>query len=282
MNLGSVQIGASQTQVLTLSNSGGSSLTISSATLPGSGFAVSGLTFPYSLEAGQSASLSVTFSPASAGSATATLGLVSNASDPSIAIALSGMGTSPSTTGTLTVTPTSMNFGSVDVGSSQAKTGSITASGASVTLSSSSSSNSQFTLGGVSLPTTIPAGQSIPFTLTFAPSTSGSATATVSFFGGSSTSATESVTGTGATIQHTVALSWSPSTSASVSGYNVYRANAAAGPYAKLNPSLNSSLSFSDSTVQSGQTYYYVTTATDASGAESTYSNQVQAVVPMP
>jgi fibronectin type 3 domain-containing protein len=34
--------------------------------------------------------------------------------------------------------------------------------------------------------------------------------------------------------------------------------------------------------VQSGQTYYYVVTAVDTSGAESVYSNQVQAIVPSP
>jgi hypothetical protein len=34
--------------------------------------------------------------------------------------------------------------------------------------------------------------------------------------------------------------------------------------------------------VQSGTTYFYVTTAVDSSGAESSYSNQVQAVVPFP
>jgi fibronectin type 3 domain-containing protein len=37
---------------------------------------------------------------------------------------------------------------------------------------------------------------------------------------------------------------------------------------------------YTDSTVQSGTTYYYVATAVDAAGSESMYSNQVQAVVP--
>jgi fibronectin type 3 domain-containing protein len=41
-------------------------------------------------------------------------------------------------------------------------------------------------------------------------------------------------------------------------------------------------LNYSDSTVQSGKTYYYVTTAVDSSGAESSYSSQVQAVIPFP
>lgn len=41
-------------------------------------------------------------------------------------------------------------------------------------------------------------------------------------------------------------------------------------------------MNYSDSTVQSGMTYYYVTTAVDSSGTESSYSNLAQAVVPFP
>ena len=37
-----------------------------------------------------------------------------------------------------------------------------------------------------------------------------------------------------------------------------------------------------DNSVVGGQTYYYVVTAVDSSGAESGYSNQTQAVVPSP
>jgi fibronectin type 3 domain-containing protein len=44
--------------------------------------------------------------------------------------------------------------------------------------------------------------------------------------------------------------------------------------------SLVSGLSFTDSSVQSGTNYYYVTTAVDGSGDESAYSNEVQAIIP--
>jgi len=40
--------------------------------------------------------------------------------------------------------------------------------------------------------------------------------------------------------------------------------------------------SFSDSTVKSGSTYYYVTTAVNSSGAESTKSNEVRTAIPTP
>jgi hypothetical protein len=280
MNLGTVTIGSSQTKLLSVSNSGGSSLTISGAAVSGTSFSVSGLTFPYTLAAGSSTSLSVTFTPSTTGTVNAALSLSSNASDPSVSVSLTGSGTTSS--GTLGVTPGSMSFGSVTIGTTQIESGSLTVSGGSMTLSSSSSSNSAFTLGGFTLPVTLADGQSLPFTVTFAPAATGTASANISFFTTNSTSASETASGSGATIQHTVDLSWNASTSASISGYNVYRGTVSGGPYAKINTALHSALSYSDSTVQSSRTYYYVSTAVDSSGVESSYSSQVQAVIPFP
>jgi fibronectin type 3 domain-containing protein len=65
-----------------------------------------------------------------------------------------------------------------------------------------------------------------------------------------------------------------------VSGYNVYRSTVSGTGYSKLNSSLVSGLAYSDSSVQSGTTYFYVTTAVDSGGKESSYSNEVQAVIP--
>ena len=277
MNLGSVPAGSSQQQALTLSNSGGSSLTISTASVSGPGFSVGGLSFPYTLAAGASANLSVVFAPAAAGPDSAILSFSSNASDSLVGVALSGIGTSP--TGTLGVTPGVMSFGNVDVGSSQTQNGSVSASGGSVTLSSATSNNSQFTLGGLNFPLTIAAGQNVPFTVTFSPTAVGSTSSDISFFTGTA-SASETATGTGVTVQHTVELSWDASQSPSIDGYNVYRATTTGGPYSKINTSLNETMSYSDITVQSGQTYYYVTTAVNSSGVESGYSNQTTAPIP--
>jgi len=279
LNLGSVVIGSKQSQTLTLSNTGGSSLTISGANVSGTGFSVSGLTYPFTLNAGSTAALTVSFAPTVAGTDNATLSLSSNASDPSVSVALSGTATAAG--GTLGVTPGSLSFGNVDVGSTSSKSGSLTASGGSVVLSSASSNNAEFKLGGLTLPATIASGQSLPFTVTFAPTAAGAASATLSFVSGSS-SASETASGTGATIQHTVDLSWDASQSTSVSGYNVYRATNAAGPYTRITSNLDPSMTYIDGSVQSGQTYYYVATAVNSSGEESGYSNQVKAVVPMP
>jgi fibronectin type 3 domain-containing protein len=76
-----------------------------------------------------------------------------------------------------------------------------------------------------------------------------------------------------------VALAWNASTS-TVSGYNVYRSTVSGTGYAKINSSLVTVLTYTDSTVQSGTTYFYVTTAVDSTGNESVFSNEVSAPIP--
>jgi uncharacterized repeat protein (TIGR03803 family) len=78
---------------------------------------------------------------------------------------------------------------------------------------------------------------------------------------------------------HTVNLSWDASTSPVV-GYNVYRGPNSNGPYTKINSTLIMPTAYPDSTVQAGQTYYYVTTAVGTDDVESGYSNQTEAVIP--
>jgi fibronectin type 3 domain-containing protein len=73
-------------------------------------------------------------------------------------------------------------------------------------------------------------------------------------------------------------LSWNASTS-TVSGYNVYRSTVSGTQYAKLNSALVG-LAYTDTSVLNSKTYFYVTTAVDANGVESVYSNEVSANIP--
>ncbi|MBK9170140.1 MAG: fibronectin type III domain-containing protein [Bryobacterales bacterium] len=77
-----------------------------------------------------------------------------------------------------------------------------------------------------------------------------------------------------------VLLSWTASTSPGISGYRVHRSNTSGGPYTMLNTSLVTGVTYTDTTVQSGQTYYYVVTAVDTSNNQSGYSNQASAAIP--
>jgi fibronectin type 3 domain-containing protein len=142
---------------------------------------------------------------------------------------------------------------------------------------------SQFSVSGISLPITIAAGSSISFQVAFAPQTSGTSSSNVTFISNASNSpSVQALSGTATMPQHSVALSWNTSTSSGVVGYNVYRGTASAGPYSRINAAVVPAPFSTDSTVQGGQTYYYVTTAVDSSGMESSYSNQVQVLVPTP
>jgi hypothetical protein len=237
------------------------------------------------LTAGQSASFSVAFAPLSAGSASGNVTITSTASNPTLIIPLSGTGTAA--TGQLTVTPTTLALGSVVVGTSGTASGSLTASGANVTVSAVSSNNSAFSLSGLSLPVTIPAGQSASFTVTFTPQTSVAVSATLTFSSNAQPSTTtETLTGTGTPPPpHTVNLSWNASTSSGVSGYNIYRAvyTTSCGSYAKINPGLITSMLYADSSVVDGTSYCYASTAVDTNNVESGYSNIVSNVqIPAP
>lgn len=182
--------------------------------------------------------------------------------------------------GTLAISPTALNFGNVNIGSTATQAVSLSASGGSVTISSDASSNSQFALSGASLPLTIGAGQSVSLNVAFSPAQSGQASGTLTFASNASSGqAVESMTGTGVATQYSVNLSWSPSTS-SVIGYNVYRGTAV-GSYSKINSTLDTSTMYTDNAVSSGVTYYYVATSVNSGGAESGYSTPpLQVVVP--
>jgi fibronectin type 3 domain-containing protein len=89
------------------------------------------------------------------------------------------------------------------------------------------------------------------------------------------------MTGAGtAATQHTVDLSWTAS--ADAVSYNIYRGTVSGGPYTMINTSSVSTTAYTDNTVVSGDTYYYVATAVNASSEESGYSNQTTAVIPTP
>jgi len=82
------------------------------------------------------------------------------------------------------------------------------------------------------------------------------------------------------TSSHTVALSWIASVTTTVTGYNVYRSTTNGSGYVKINSTPVALLNYTDSTVANAITYYYVTTAVDSNGLESSFSNQATAVIP--
>ena len=76
---------------------------------------------------------------------------------------------------------------------------------------------------------------------------------------------------------HVVTLNWTAGGS-NVIGYKVYRSSNSGGPYTALQ-TVGAVTTYTDTTVITGQTYYYVITSLDNTGAESAFSNQAQAIV---
>jgi hypothetical protein len=229
---------------------------------------------------GQSVKILLKFVPKTTGTFSGTFS-VSATNATRVTVALSG--TAGTTASTLTVSPTSFSFGNVAVGTIATQTLTLKAGSAPVTISSATTTNPEFTLSNLALPKSLAAGQSISVGVNFKPGSSGSTSAAFTISSSASNSpSTFTATGAGlAATQHTVGLTWVASSS-SVVGYNIYRGTASGGPYSKLNSSAIVTTSYSDSTVQSGSTYYYVTTAVSSSGAESIKSNEVRTVIPTP
>jgi hypothetical protein len=212
--------------------------------------------------------------------------IYSTASDSTVTLPLTGTGAAAAA-GTLAVIPSTLALGNVVVGTSGTATGSLTASGASVTITAVTSNNSAFSLGGLSLPLTIAAGNTAGFTVTFSPQISGAVTAALTFTSNAQSATTiETLTGTGtAAPTYSVNLSWNASTSPKIAGYNIYRAVYAktCGSYSKINAALNTSTLYTDWTVTAGAAYCYASTTINESNEESGYSNIVSNVqIPAP
>lgn len=276
LEFGDVQLGARQTLTAVMTNRGSGAITISSEQMNETSFLLSGIEFPLTLAAGQSFTFNVSFTPQAAGAIHGNLNL--SAQGNNLSIPLAGTGT---LTGVLASYPATVNFGNVPLGKSAEKWGVLTAKGASVTVYASRSNNPEFTASGLSFPLTITRGQRVPYRITFRPQSDGQASGRLSFRSNATDPKTvQSLDGDGTAPEtSTVFLAWQASKS-KVVGYNVYRGVKSGGPYSMINSGLDPDTSYIDNGVVSGETYYYVTTAVDSGGQESSYSNQAEAIIP--
>jgi P pilus assembly chaperone PapD len=288
---GNVTVGTKVSQSVQLKNPGTGSATISSVSVSGGGFSTSGLTLPVTLAARGTQTLTLTFAPTAIGAGSGTITLKSSSGAPELTLNVSGTGL----TGTRTISawPASLNFGSAVIGSAEKL---------AVTLQNTGNSNLR--ISGVSVTglgvssissglsgSTIAPGQTATLNVTFAPKNAGrlgllngsvkissNATNSPTVITLNGTAVSETGHSTGGAQAHSVFLSWNPSTSSDVVGYNVYRTTSPGPPFAKL---VNSTqLSYADETVKSGKTYTYVVTAVDSAGDESVYSASVTAAIP--
>jgi hypothetical protein len=280
VSFGSVPVGVTNTQTLTLSNPGSADLSVTQATVKGAGFTLNGLALPLSIAPGHSSAFTVRFTPAAVGSVSGSLSIFSNAPNSLTTVALGGGGAA--STLHLSANPALLSFGSINVGSNATKTVTLSNTGnAQVSVSGIKVSGSSFRVSGVAVPFTLAAGQSANFTVEFAPAISGNSAGSVSVSSTASNSPDAiSLSGSGVqAVSHSVLLTWAPSSS-SVVGYHIYRGTQTAGPFTKISPTVIAGTTYTDTTIQSAHDYFYVATAVDSAGIESSYSNEISIVVP--
>ncbi|MGC1582366.1 MAG: choice-of-anchor D domain-containing protein [Candidatus Acidiferrales bacterium] len=198
ISFGNASVGTTMKQAVTLTNSGTESVTVSTLTHTGSEFAVTGLTTPMTLDAGQSTNFTVSFAPTAAGATSGSVEISgqSGGTDPSATVPLSGTGT----VGQIGTNPSTVSFGNVSVGTTGTATVTLTNSGtSSATISGASVTGTVFNYTGLSTPLTLNAGQSTTFTAQFTPTSTASSTGSITISSNASNPTVSlNLTGTGA------------------------------------------------------------------------------------
>lgn len=195
LNFGLLQIGlSSASQTVTINNVSTHSVTFTSIT--SSGDYAQTNTCPATLNAGLSCAITITFTPTAAGTRAGAVTLKDNCpGSPSQAITVTGTGE----TLALGFSPSSLNLGSVVVGSSSNMSATLTNDGSSsvnITGISVSPANGTFTQSN-NCPATLTVQQTCTFTIVFTPPDVFTYKATVSVTNNAGAAATLPLTGTG-------------------------------------------------------------------------------------
>jgi len=151
-------------------------------------------------------------------------------------------------------------------------------------VSSATVTGTGFSLAGNTYSGTLAPGQTASLGVQFDPTTAGAATGQLTIISNSSNNSTAAIplTGTGTAASYAVDLSWSAPESSTdpVAGYNVYRANSGSSTYQLLNSPVDTETTFTDSTVEIGQSYDYIVESVDSSGVESAPTSPIAVTIP--
>ncbi len=171
LRFGGIVVGQTETLLVTVTNNGQTSATISGITVGNSEFTTSSLSLPLVLPAGQSVDLSVSFTPTAKGWTGSTIKFSSNASNPTLTLEVGGTGLSKEL---VTASPTIVSFGQVAIGTDSTVPIVFTnACSYKVTLSAVQTTGVGFSMSGPEFPLTLGAGQSVTLNVAFAPQSAG-------------------------------------------------------------------------------------------------------------
>jgi Abnormal spindle-like microcephaly-assoc'd, ASPM-SPD-2-Hydin len=277
INFSEVPVGGTGSQSVTITNSGGSPLTVTQVNTTAAGITVSGISLPLTIEPGSQSNFNLVFSPKKPAVLSANVSVVSNVSKSPSMVSLHGIGMAASAF--LVTSTSSLDFGSVSTGKSKGLSVVLTNAGnTNVDVSKVAISGARYTVSGVSTGLILAPGQSATLDASFDPLAAGAILGRVTVSSNATNSpAIISLSGIGGLPS--VLLDWVPSTSL-VAGYRVYRSENSGGPYVKLSHGIVQADTYTDSTVQSGLTYYYVVTSVTPGDRESADSTQTSVTIP--
>jgi hypothetical protein len=204
-SFGNVPLGTSVSRTIVIHNSGTTRVGLAPLIPLGSGFKLAGVPSDLLMAANTSLTFNVVFNPTSAGTYSGSLPLIANGVTLD-SISLSGAGTSsssdsdpsPVVTPKITVTPSSVSFGSVLLGASGSQTIRIqNTSGGRIQLGRFSVSGSGFSLVDVPSDLLMAANTSLTFNVVFAPISATSYSTPLSFVVNGVAVGSISLTGTG-------------------------------------------------------------------------------------
>jgi hypothetical protein len=199
LRFGAVELGQSETQLVTVTNNGQSSVTITQISASAE-FSTSKLSMPIILAAGQGFNLSVTFAPIAVGWVGQNIQITSSGSNIPLNLQVAGTGANSVA---LLASPASLAFSQTSVGKTTTLPVTITNNRSwEVTVNSIQSSNGEFSASSANLPITLKAGQSFTVNVSFTPQSSGTVGAALAV----SPSLDIPLTGTGSNAAGVLAL----------------------------------------------------------------------------
>jgi hypothetical protein len=277
---GDVAVGAQGTAALSIKNTGTANLAVNSLTTTGKGFTVIGPATSAEIVPGASINVQVILAPSHTGAASGTVLITTNASASPVVIPLTG--TAVAAAPILSVTSTSVSFGNVLLGALGSRTVTLSNSGtANLLISQLTIGGSAFHVSGLATPATLVPAQSATITISFAPILAVLMNGSLVISSNSVAGASQSISLSGSGISvlgPSVTLSWSPSVTPNIAGYNIYRSSVSGGPYSLISGPI-AGTTFTDTNVTPGQTYYYVLTSVTSGGVESGFSGQAAVTV---
>jgi hypothetical protein len=222
VSFGSVTVGSSSAaQKVTLSNGTSSTMTIGSIATSGNFTQTN--TCGTSLAAGGSCTISVTFKPTSSGSSTGTLSVTDSASNSPQSASLSGTGVVSS--GSVSLSPASFNFGNVAVnGYSNWQAFTLTNTGSNAVSISNTTVSGPFDVSSA-CGSSLAAGSNCTIWVLFAPIANGTFSGTLTVTDNASNSPqTASLSGTGGTVTVTLSPATFNFGTVAVNGYSNWQA----------------------------------------------------------